>query len=405
MFEHFKFLRTPIPETHSLLARFILEDEAARRIFDPPDISLLSRVGSSSSSSDDLHDLSQNVPGPLTIVDQHIDSIVEFVTASNWPATFDYLRSVIMKIRGSPSPQGGTVPTAAVVEDERTSLTSIALFSNIWLDGQKLSLVLQEMCSNFLHFSRPFQNSVSQIMPVVISRWFQNCPDEFTKLHFHHNKISGADTFFDMAQTIVESGRRKLMLLPMQMCLLLLQPEVFEVACNFRDTKSGALAKKVAFLENLRKAARNGNDTAVFCLVGSIRATRFLVPQGEESGLVSYSLDIQDELRDIVFNRSLSGTDGVLFDQDMVTVTFISLTELNFATFAKELTDICLHPSAPLIFQIALVQACNFFSRHHQTERFRPLLRRVVPFVCDQLKVNILYFLHTVPLLICIGYM
>lgn len=387
MFEHFKLLRKPIPDNVNIPARFILDEESAQRVFDPLEIPA-SRVTSSSSSEDSRED-PQTQQDPVNLIDRYLNSIVEFVTASNWPATFDYFRSVIMRIRSSALNQGGIIPTAAMIEDERTSLVTVALFNAMWLDAHKLGLIIQELCSNILHFRKPFQASISHVVPILIHKWFVHYPEDFAKLHFHHKRIPGADTFFDMAQTIVDAGKRKMMLSPMQTCLLLLQPEVFEVACNFRDTKSGALVKKVAFLEGLKKSARNGNEVAVFCLVGAIHATRYLIHEEEEAGLVSYSFDIQDELRDTVFGQRQTGSDGVLFDQDMTTVTCITLIELNFNTFAVELTDICLRPNAPQVFQVALVQACAFFAQHAEAERFRPLLTSVAPFVQGQLKVNI----------------
>lgn len=388
MFEHFKLLRAPIPDNVNIPARFILDEETANTIFDPLEMPPSSRVTSSSSSEDFLGD-PDTPQGPLLLIDRYLNDIVEFVTASNWPATFDYFRFVILRIRNSASLQGGTVPTAAMIEEERANLVSISLFNSMWVNGQQLSQIIQELCPNFLHFRKPFQSALSHVVPVMISKWFHHYPQDYAGLHFHHNKILGADTFFDMAQTIIETGRRRMMLSPLQLTLLLLQPEVFEVACNFRDTKSGALVKKVAFLENLKKAAKNGNETAVFCLVGAIHTARFLIPGGEEVGLVSWSLDIQDELRDIVFSGPQSSTDGVLFDQDMTTVTFITLAELNFDNFAVELTDLCLRPNAPQVFQIALVQAGTWLARHPETERFRGLLSSIAPFVQSQLKVDI----------------
>ncbi|RYP71987.1 hypothetical protein DL771_004456 [Monosporascus sp. 5C6A] len=393
MFERFKFLSNPVTDNVALPARAMLDEESAKAILDPPEAPQ-SRV-TSSSGSEDFKETVPGLRGPAVNLEPYLGKIIEFVTASNWPATFDYIRAVVVGIRNSAPSQGGPimnaamVPTAAMAENEKSTLVILALFASIWLDAQKLSTVIQEICSNFLHFQKPFQATVAVIVTMLVSRWLERYPGEFARLHLHRRKLHGADTFFDMTQTIVETGRRRMALYPLQMSLVLLQPEVFEVACNFRDAKTSSITKKVSFLENVRKAVRNRNEIAIFSLIGAIRAARFIVPEGEEAAIVSYALDIQDELRDAVFGRHQSGADGVMFDQDMTTVSFICLSELNFTNSAEELTEMSLHPSAPQIFKIALIQTCTYFARQSDPERFRPLFQGVAPFVQDQLKAMI----------------
>ncbi|RYP13921.1 hypothetical protein DL767_010513 [Monosporascus sp. MG133] len=391
MFEHFKSLSNPVTDNFAIPARAVLGEESAKAIFDPPEAPP-SRV-TSPSGSEDFKETVPGLRGPAADLEPYLGKIIEFVTASNWPATFDYIRAVVVGIRNSVPGQGGPlmnpvmVPTAAMVENEKSTLVVLALFASVWLDAQKLSMVIQEFSSNFLHFQKPFQSTVAVIVPLLVGRWLERYPGEFARLHLHRRKLHGADTFLDMTQTIVETGRRRMALYPLQMSLLLLQPEVFEVACNFRDAKTGSIAKKVSFLENVRKAVRNRNEIAIFSLIGAIRAARFIVPEGEEAAIVSYALDIQDELRDAVFGRHQSGADGVIFDQDMTTLSFICLSELNFTNSAGELTEMSLQPSAPQIFKIALIQTCTYFARQSDPERFRPLFQGVAPFVQDQLKV------------------
>ena len=392
MFEHFKFLRGPIADNANIPSRFIIEESSAAKAILDPFRMPSSYTLPSSSGSEDVHEPPLTViPGlPTTSIEVHTNKIIQFVTASNWPATYDYLRSVVMRIRNSAPTQGGNVQTTAMVEDERLALVTLSLFGSMWIDAQKMGLVIQEFCSNFLHFRKPFQITISHIMPILMAAFIEYYPEEFAQLHFHRKRITGADTFFDMAQTIVEAGKRRaLAYYPLQTILLLLQPDVFEVASNFRDAKSSAITKKVAFLETLKKMARNRNEVAIFCLVGSVRAARIIAPAGEEAGIVSWCWDIQDELREIVFPRYPAGSDGVLFDQDTITVAFISLTEFNFDTFHVWLSDECLRPSAPRAFKIALIQACSFFARQHNARRFQKLFVRAAPFVQEQLKVSI----------------
>ena len=406
MFEHFKHLRGPLADNVNIPARVIIDEDSANAIF-PPFRTLGHSSVPSSSGSDEGHDLSTTIPGlPTTSLEAYTNTIIQFVTASNWPATFDYLRSVTMRIRNSAPAAGSNVQSPAMVEEEKSLLVILSMLSNMWIDGQKLGIIVQEFCSNFLHFRKSLQNTISYVMPVLVSGVVEHYPKDFARSHSQRRRFQGADTFFDMAQTMADSGKRKSSVYyPLQTCLLLLQPDVFEVASNFRDAKSSALAKKAAFLENLKKAARNRNESAVCCIVGSVHAARLIAHEGEEAGLVSWCWDIVDELREIVFPRHVSGTDGVLFDQELTTVAFVSLAEFNFDTFHAVLSDECLRPAAPQTFKIALIQACSFFAQKHDARRYRKLFTRAAPFIQEQLKVSAK--LPPIPLsalLICSGH-
>ncbi len=191
-----------------------------------------------------------------------------------------------------------------------------------------------------------------------------------------------------MTQTVVESGRKKGSLYPLQSALLLLLPDVFEVASNLREARSSSTAKKVTFLDGLRKALRNRNDQAAYCLVALLRAARHFHAESE-SALMSYAMDVQDEVRDAVFRRFPAGSDASLFEQDILTAAFVSLAHLNFDMCAGSLAQTCLAPSAPLSFKIAVIQSCSHFARLDGSEKYQPLFVAASAFVQSQLKVRV----------------
>lgn len=332
-------------------------------------------------------------------VERNARTIAEFVSASNWTTSFDYLRKLIYMVRTTPASQSSTTPATAVIDDEHTALIVMRLIGCFWVDGQKLGLIIQEICSSYLHFRRATQHTIGLVTPLLITRWLDRNPEEFVQLHTRHKRLDGGpDTLFDMTQTVVnDSGRgdtvadgvrRRFMLYPLQMTLLFLLPDVFEVASNMREAKSGSMSKKVAFLDGLRKALRNKNEQAAYCLVLLLRAARHF-DIDSDSAFMSYALDVQDEIRDAVFGRHSTGPDKVLFEQDIMTAAFVSVTDLNFESSVESLVPSCLAQTAPLGFKIAVIQGSAHFARLEDPERYRELFTVSLDFSMVQPKVCI----------------
>lgn len=384
--DHFKIVLEPIPEGYSLPARSILDEETAREVLDqrfgePP-----VAAGSSSGSEDLLDSARGSEDFSPKDIEPHVKIIVGFVTASSWHVAFEYFRAVIHAVRTTLPAQAGMQPPVSLAEEERSSLVVLRLLSYVWVDGQKLGLIIQELCSSFLHFRKPFQNTIAVITPMLIIRWLDRYPEEFVRLHNQRRRLDGGpDTLFDMTQTITDNSKRKTMLNPMQMVLLFLVPEVFEVASNLREGKSSGMTKKVQFLEGLRKQLRNRNEAAGFCLVCLLRAARHF-DIDSDAAIVSYAMDVQDEVRDAVFRKYSPSMDGSGFDQDLTTAALISLTHLNFESSVESLAQTCLHPSSPQMFRIALIQACSYFARQRDAQQYRPLFLEVAGFIQDQMK-------------------
>ncbi|KAK3315246.1 hypothetical protein B0H66DRAFT_337826 [Apodospora peruviana] len=385
LFEAIKLLFEPIPEGYILPAKTILDDQSSAK---PTNAQLLedsARTPLSTPSNEPL-DSARVLQAHAVTIEFHVKTIVEYMTASSWQATFDYFRNIIYTVRTTVPAQGAPIPNAAAAEEEKSALTILRLVSSFWVDSQKLGAVIQEFCSSFLHFRKSFQNTVAIVTPLLITRWLDRYPHEFVQLHrMQKRRDNGPDTLFDMTQTVVDNGRRRAVLYPMQTTLLLLLPDVFEVASNLRDAKSGGMTKKVGFLDGLRKALRNRNEQAAYCLVSLLRAARHFDAESD-SALMSYAMDVQDEVRDAVFRRFSPGVDGVLFEQDLMTAAFVSLSHLNFERCVDSLAETCLQPSAPHSFKISVVQSCSHFARlGSSSQEYQPLFTAASAFIQGQL--------------------
>lgn len=384
LLDAFKHLLEPIPENYVLPAQTLLDRVSIQNVAipRPESSSILSDVESIAPPSD------EKFGAHLAEMDTHVKTVTEYVTASSWTAAFEYFRSVIYTIRTTAVSQPGTTTAGSFQDAERAALVVLRLLSFFWVDGSKLGLIIQELCSSFLHFRKPYQNTIAVVTPLLVMRWLDRFPREFVQLHQLHKRLDGgADTLFDMAQAATENGRRKGFFYPLQTSLLFLLPDVFEVASNLREAKSSSMVKKVSFLDGLRKALRNRNEQAGYCLVSLLRAARHFDVE-TDSALVSYALDVQDEVRDAVFRRLTSPVDSALFEQDMMTAAFVSLTHLNLDTSVSGFVESCIAPNAPNSFKLAAVQGCSYFAQQPYALRYHELFDTAVPFMRTQLEVR-----------------
>ncbi|KAI1428452.1 GTPase [Xylaria sp. FL1777] len=387
VFGHLELFVDPIPDGYVIPAKAILEDDYVREILDPR-YDEAARSLASSSGSDSARDTigSRDSNDETAATEPYVKVITEFLSAANWSTCFDYLRCAIRSKRATAPAQGNSAQSSTMSEEDRTLLVTLKFLSYLWVDAQKLGLIMQELSTTFLHFRRMFQNTVALVAPLLIFRWIERFPREFVRLHSQRRKLDGGpDTLADMTHSLGDNGRRRSSLYPFQTTLLMLVPEVFEVASNLRDVKGGNMAKRVAFLEGLRKGLRNKNETAGVCLVILLRAARHF-PSDSESAFLSYAMDIQDELKDAVFRRHHPVGDGILFEQDLTTAALISLLHISLDVYVDPLAQVCAQTSAPLSFKVAIIQTCSYFARRQDSEDYHCLYVSVASFIQHTLK-------------------
>lgn len=322
-------------------------------------------------------------------IDHHVKTVVQYVTASSWTPSFDHLRTVFHGIRTTTSSSTTADSARAMLEADRGALATLRLLASFWVDGNKLSLITQEICSSYLHFRRSYQNVIAVVTPLLIHRWIDRHPEEFVQLHqFQRRFEGGADTLFDMTHTVTDNTRRRSLLYPLQSSLLFLLPDVFEVASNLKEARSSSMMKKVALLDALRKALRNGNDQAAWSLVSLLRASRHFDIESD-SALVSYAMDVQDEVRDAMFRRTASAMETTPFEGDMMTAAFVSLAHLHLDATVSTLVEGCIASTAPNSFKIAAIRGCSYFVQQRHSWRCKELFGIMLPFMRKQLNVRL----------------
>ncbi|KAI0403526.1 GTPase [Xylaria palmicola] len=387
VFDHLRLLLEPIPDGYIIPAKAILEDEFVREILDPR-YDEPARGLASSSGSDTARDTigSRDSNDEEEDIEPYIKVVVEFVSAANWSASLDYLRYAIRNKRATTPAQASSAHSLPMADEDRALLVTLKFLQYLWVDAQKLGLVMQELSSTFLHFRRVYQNTIALVAPLLIFKWIERYPHEFVRMHSQRRRLDGGpDTLADMTHSLGDNGRRRSSLYPFQTTLLMLVPDVFEVAGNLRDAKSSNMSKRVAFLEGLRKGLRNKNETAGVCLVILLRAARHF-PSDSESAFLSYVMDVRDELRDAVFRRHHPVGDGILFEQDLTTAALISLIDLNLDVYVDTLVQICAQPTAPLSFRVGIMQTCSYFARRPDAQNYHRLFVAVAGFIQLMLK-------------------
>jgi neurofibromin 1 len=380
IFDVLKTLLDPISDTYILPAQTLLGRSVGRNVS-------VQRAASSHESGSQGSPVSSAHVAHQEELDGYAKLLVEFISASNWAVTFDYFRKTVYSIRSTTSSGNNTENPSALGEIEKGTLVVVRLLSFFWVDAPKLGLVMQELCSSYLHFRKAHQSAFAIVTPLLIMRWIERCPHEFVQLHQLHRRLDGGvDTLFDMTYTAIDSSKRNSLLYPLQTSLLLLLPDVFEVASNLREAKSGSIIKKVSFLDSLRKSLKNGNEQAGYCLVSLLRSARHF-DVDSDSALVSYAMDFQDEVRDAVFHKYSTGNQAPVFGQDMMTASFVNLAYLNPEDCAG-LIDVCITPGAPQSFKIAAVQACCYFVQNSNAHIQKDLFRSTLAFIKAHLEAE-----------------
>lgn len=378
-----KLFSNPIPDGYVLPASNILDDVLAT----PPPTYNLWPLDSSNGTNGQ-----QNVTEAAILIQEHSESteacirkVVEFVSFSNWPRTLEYLRNSLRGLLAAHSSNGNQAQNGVLADDE--ALVIVRLIPSFWVDSRKLGLIIQELCGSFLHLRKAFQTIVAIVVPQLITRWLERNPEDFIELHTMHKRLDGgAETLFDMTNSMIDAGRRKTLLFPFQTSLLFLLPDVFEVASNMRDIKSSSISKKVSFLEMLRKTLRNRNEAAIYCLTSLLRVARHF-PLDSDSALLSYALDVQEEVREAVFRRYTVGAENTTIDSGLMTAAFVSLAHLNFKTCVDSLTPFCLAPNTSPDFKLAVMRACTHFARQSNVNDYMPLFVKISEFIRTYMKV------------------
>ena len=328
-------------------------------------------------------------------VQRAASDILEYLSASNWPTVFKHLQRKLRSLRDQTN-GGGSANTAEspqLSKDEAYALSSVQVLAHLWVNGRKLGAIIKELCGYFLSLSKTTQNVIAILLPQTIVRWLDRNPAEFVHLHTTEARLEGgADILFDMSNSMYDDVQRRIYLAPLQTSLLLLLPDVFRTAGTLTSAKGGSSSKKAAYLEGLRKSLHvsRTSDAASFCLLGLCQIARHF-PIGGDSALLNYALDVQNEIREEIFDQAVSTEtppDRVP-DLYLTIAAIISLSYLEPESVLENVLPKCLQQNAPVTLKVGLFASCNLIARQLDSSRYIPLFVAVAPHIRAYLKVGL----------------
>ena len=280
--------------------------------------------------------------------------VIEYLSASNWSLAYNIMQNKLRYLR-----------TQASDDVEASGLQFMA---HMWLNSKKLSLIIQEISQTFLPLRKSTQNIIATVLPDAIHNWIDTNPRDFVDLHLSQRRLEGgAEMLFDIAMSLQDNSKRRSILWPLQTALVLLMPEVFWLAGMMGETKgSGSTAKKGIFLENLRKSLRlpRTSDIAATCLVNICQAASYFSADSD-SALLSFALDVQNEMREEIFKKQVPGpqVEESMVDRELMTKAFVSLCHISIDSAIKHLVPCCLDRSSPVSWKIALFAGATMLAQ------------------------------------------
>ena len=215
------------------------------------------------------------------------------LSASNWHVIFARVKSRISYL------------TTTI--DESPDCTDLRLLEWANVNRPRLSQILQEASTSFLHIKRPAQVVMATMLRRAIWTFIDAHPLEFEGVIQSERKIEGgAEVLFDILYSMSDIAsssalRRTKVFYPLMAMLLVLCPDILKrIAMGDMGAKSSSvMAKKRSFLDTLRKGlgTSKGFEACIVCYVDLVSAASCVSPALESSGVRSLVPDIQGDLK------------------------------------------------------------------------------------------------------------
>ncbi|POG62935.1 hypothetical protein GLOIN_2v1784706 [Rhizophagus irregularis DAOM 181602=DAOM 197198] len=289
--------------------------------------------------------------------------VIFYISASNWNVVFSRIRNRIGYLTST--------------NDEWPETSELKLLECSDLNSKRLSMVLQELCSSFLHLKRSAQTMMANVLRKAIWNWIEVFPAEFVTLCQEQKRLEGgAEILFDYCSSLAESNpKKKSVFWPLQTMLLILCPDILFNA-SMSDV-SNSMSKKVAFLDSLKQSLRRSKlaEVAAVCYVDICKASTY-VAKSDSSALLQIVPDIENDLKAKLFDPNKPFMTESQIDQKLMTDCLTALFRLNQDTL-ESLIPICLSENAPNAFKLVLVKSCYAIASEENRFPWNPSLSSV----------------------------
>ncbi|CAH8478803.1 unnamed protein product [Schistosoma turkestanicum] len=261
---------------------------------------------------------------------------------------------------------------AAQDESNVDQANELELIQHLNLDMRKLSRLILEICNRFRSLKKSTWLHLAVYLERAIWNWLENYPQEFDELQKKPNDelADCCERLFDLFTSLcAESGRKKILVWPLQMMLLVLCPKVLEEINNAENGAplSPEHQKKKQFMDEVRKAlASHGHgssgskpallEAALLAAVNLCKASTYININDRNNILFILVHSVYADLQNLLFNP----TKPYLRNNQNLAETESLLTEFFVAYFRitphnKNLLKVCLQTTSPAIYHTVLV--------------------------------------------------
>ncbi|TNN17943.1 Neurofibromin [Schistosoma japonicum] len=261
---------------------------------------------------------------------------------------------------------------AAQDESNTDQANELELIQHLNLDMRKLSRLILEICNRFRSLKKSTWLHLAVYLERAIWNWLENYPQEFDELQKKPNDelADCCERLFDLfASLCAESGRKKILVWPLQMMLLVLCPKILEEINNAENGAplSPEHQKKKQFMDEVRKAlASHGHggsgskpallEAALLAAVNLCKASTYININDRNNILFILVHSVYADLQNLLFNPNkpyLRNNQNLAETESLLTEFFVAYFRIT--PHNKNLLKVCLQTTSPAIYHTVLV--------------------------------------------------
>ncbi|CAH8516650.1 unnamed protein product [Schistosoma bovis] len=261
---------------------------------------------------------------------------------------------------------------AAQDESNVDQANELELIQHLNLDMRKLSRLILEICNRFRSLKKSTWLHLAVYLERAIWNWLENYPQEFDELQKKPNDelADCCERLFDLFTSLcAESGRKKILVWPLQMMLLVLCPKILEEINNAENGAplSPEHQKKKQFMDEVRKAlASHGHgssaskpallEAALLAAVNLCKASTYININDRNNILFILVHSVYADLQNLLFNPNkpyLRNNQNLAETESLLTEFFVAYFRIT--PHNKNLLKVCLQTTSPAIYHTVLV--------------------------------------------------
>jgi len=353
-------------------------------------------------------------------IQKYAGKIIFYLSASNWLPIFQRIKSRLLCLASnnnsdiksnntdlsdllSTNPSdiftsaNGASSNLQLNEANSSDLTELRLLEWLCLNRSRLFTLINEFINCFKRLKKTPQFVAAILLRKAIWNWIIIHPLEFGNLWKEPVKMdTSSEKLFDVIVSLIDNNKKKALFWPLQTSLLIISPDtLFKIGVNDVNVSNNSLAKKAAFLENLRKSLKSSrlSDIAAFSYVDICKASTF-VSKADGSALRLLIPNIENELVDRLFDvsrTSINQPDSII-DQQLLIDCLTSLLKLNLPYYAgypnkrKTLLTTLLQENVPFYYKIVVVKSYYSIANEPYQLPWNPPSESILLTVCANLR-------------------